>query len=74
VTEARRGHDLFGEERLAVVLSGAVDAAVGRAPGTAPAGSGPALVAEAVADRVLAAVTAFGGERDDVAVLVLAAS
>jgi PAS domain S-box-containing protein len=68
VTEARDGSEEFGEERLATVLS------------EVPAGLGPDAVdgrpglADAVADAVLQAVSAFSPERDDVALLVLAAT
>jgi PAS domain S-box-containing protein len=69
VTEARRGVDLFGDERLAAVLAGAASGLTGR-----PDAPAAALLADAVAGRVLDAVTAFAGDRDDVALLVLAAS
>ncbi len=68
VTEARTGAEQFGEHRLADVLAVAAGALRGS--------SGPAaaaLVADAVADRVLAAVQDFSSERDDVAVLVVVA-
>jgi PAS domain S-box-containing protein len=67
VTEARRGNEQFGEERLAAVLAEAAGGLRGRT-GVTAAG----LVAEAVADRVLIEVTAWALQRDDVAVFVLA--
>ncbi len=66
VTEARAGAEQFGEQRLADVVAEAAQELQGaRGPAAA------ALVADAVADRVLAAVEAFSQERDDVALLVL---
>lgn len=67
VTEARANGEEFGEERLALVLS-----AVATEPVT-PTGGRPGL-ADAVADAVLEAVAEFSPERDDVALLVLAAT
>lgn len=67
VTEARRGAEQFGEERLAEVLAASAVGLRGRAGITAAH-----LVAEAVADRVLAEVTGWASRRDDVAILVLA--
>jgi PAS domain S-box-containing protein len=72
VTEARRDREQFGEDRLASVLA---DAASGL-PLEDAAEVGPVLaakLADAVADRVIAAVEGFSVDRDDVAVLVLAA-
>jgi serine phosphatase RsbU (regulator of sigma subunit) len=70
VTEARSGDELFGEERLAGVL-----AAVDDDFGSTSADHCPsAQLADAVADAVLRAVTLFSSERDDVALLVLAAT
>jgi serine phosphatase RsbU (regulator of sigma subunit) len=69
VTEARREGQEFGEERLAWTLA---TAAAGLRGHTGPAAA--ALVADAVADRVMDAVTQFAHQRDDIAVLVLAAS
>ena len=68
VTEARAGVDQFGEQRLADVLAAA---AGGLRGATGPAAA--ALVADAVADRVLEAVEEFAVERDDVAILVVVA-
>ena len=68
VTEARRGVDQFGEQRLADMVAAAAGGLRG-ATGTAAA----ALVADAVADRVLEAVTDYAEDRDDVAVLVVVA-
>jgi serine phosphatase RsbU (regulator of sigma subunit) len=67
VTEARRGSEQFGEDRLAEVLAASAVGLRGRT-GAAAAH----LVAEAVAERVLAEVTGWASRRDDVAVLVLA--
>ncbi len=67
VTEARRDRVEFGEERLAWVLASAASGLRGRT-GSAAA----SLVANAVADRVMDAVTDFAPSRDDIAVLVLA--
>ncbi len=69
VTEARREGQEFGEERLAWALA---SAAAGLRGHTGPAAA--ALLADAVADRVMDAVTQFAPQRDDVAVLVLAVS
>ena len=66
VTEARTGAEQFGEQRLADVVA---EAASGLRAARGPAAA--ALVADAVADRVLAAVEAFSQERDDVALLAL---
>jgi serine phosphatase RsbU (regulator of sigma subunit) len=68
VTEARAGAEQFGEHRLADVLAAAAGGLRGN---TGPAAA--ALVADAVADRVLEAVQEFSSERDDVAVLVVVA-
>jgi serine phosphatase RsbU (regulator of sigma subunit) len=67
VTEARRGGEQFGDERLAAVLASAAIGLRGRTGVTAAH-----LVAEAVAERVITAVTDWASRRDDVAVLVLA--
>ena len=67
VTEARRGGEQFGEERLAEVLA---TAAVGLRGRTGVTAAG--LLAEAIAERVLTEVTDWALSRDDVAVLVLA--
>jgi PAS domain S-box-containing protein len=67
VTEARRGKEQFGEERLAEVLAASAVGLRGRTGITAAH-----LVAEAVAERVLAEVTAWVSCHDDVAVLVVA--
>ena len=66
VTEARRDGTEFGEDRLMSTLSTAAAGLLGR---TGPASA--ALVAEAVADRVVDAVRDFSVHRDDVAVLVM---
>ncbi|MBL8931151.1 MAG: SpoIIE family protein phosphatase [Kineosporiaceae bacterium] len=66
VTEARREGVEFGEERLAWTLA---SAAVGLRGHTGPAAA--ALAADAVADRIVDAVTDFAQNRDDIAVLVL---
>ena len=68
VTEARAGVEQFGEHRLADVLAAA---AGGLRGSTGPAAA--ALVADAVADRVLEAVDEFALQRDDIAVLVVVA-
>ncbi|HST85760.1 MAG TPA: histidine kinase N-terminal 7TM domain-containing protein [Kineosporiaceae bacterium] len=70
VTEARRGDELFGEERLADVLAGVEDNFGSLSVEEYRAGQ----LADAVADAVLRAVTLFSSERDDVALLVLAAT
>ncbi len=68
VTEARRDGAEFGEDRLMQTLSTAAAGLLGRSgPATA------ALVADAIADRVVGAVRDFTTNRDDVAVLVLVA-
>jgi sigma-B regulation protein RsbU (phosphoserine phosphatase) len=67
VTEARRGPEQFGDERLADVLASSASGLRGRTGVSAAH-----LVAEAVADRVLTEVTAWASRRDDIAVLVLA--
>jgi serine phosphatase RsbU (regulator of sigma subunit) len=71
VTEARSGDEMFGEERLAAVLA-AVEDEFDAPPedGLCPAGQ----LADAVADSVLRAVKVFSSERDDVALLVVAAT
>ncbi len=69
VTEARDGDEQFGEERLADVLA-AVEFDHALAAGDPSA----VQLADAVADAVLRAVRAFSSERDDVALLVLAAT
>ncbi len=102
VTEARRGDEEFGEERLAAVLAGIdVNGIVNRARHPLPRPGEPALIesapeaglsvallrpsvgaqpqpagllADTVADAVLKAVGSFSSDRDDVALLVLAAS
>ena len=66
VTEARSGVEQFGEQRLADVVAVTAGGLRG-ARGAAAA----ALVADAVADRVLEAVEDFSDERDDVALLVV---
>jgi PAS domain S-box-containing protein len=68
VTEARAGVEQFGEQRLADVLAAAAGGLRG-STGTAAA----ALVADAVADRVLDAVAEFALQHDDIAVLVVVA-
>ena len=68
VTEARAGDEQFGEERLARVLA-ALDAPCG-----ADGWPGSGQLADEVADAVLHAVNSFASERDDVALLVLAAT
>ena len=68
VTEARRSGEQFGEDRLVEVLAATAAGLHGR---TGPAAA--ALVADAVADRVVKEVVDFSGERDDIALLVLAA-
>jgi serine phosphatase RsbU (regulator of sigma subunit) len=73
VTEARDGDELFGEERLAGVLA-AVEHEYSPTPGGDSAEQSAVQLADAVADAVLAAVRAFSSERDDVALLVLAAT
>jgi PAS domain S-box-containing protein len=68
VTEARRGREQFGEERLAAVLASAA------AEWTDD--SDPAVAekrANTVADRVVEAVVGCADHRDDIAVLVAAA-
>jgi sigma-B regulation protein RsbU (phosphoserine phosphatase) len=67
VTEARRHSEQFGDERLIEVLGGAAGGLRGRT-GITAAG----LTAEAIAERVIGAVTEWSPDRDDVAVLVLA--
>jgi serine phosphatase RsbU (regulator of sigma subunit) len=67
VTEARRQGVEFGEERLGWALASAAHGLRGHT-GQAAA----ALMADAVADRVIAAVTDFAQRRDDIAVLVIA--
>ncbi len=67
VTEARRDGVEFGEERLARALSLAAQGLRGHT-GQAAA----ALLADAVADQVIAAVTEYAHDRDDIAVLVMA--
>ncbi|MFN8079928.1 MAG: histidine kinase N-terminal 7TM domain-containing protein [Kineosporiaceae bacterium] len=67
VTEARRAGVEFGEERLAWTLA---SAAAGLRGHTGQAAA--ALLADAVADQVVDAVTEFSENRDDIAVLVLA--
>ena len=68
VTEARSGGEQFGEQRLADVIAAS---AAGLRGSSGPAAA--ALLADAVADRVLDAVESFASERDDVAVLVVVA-
>jgi len=67
VTEARRGSEQFGEERLAEVLASCAAGLLGRTGVTAAH-----LLAEAVADRVVDAVSEWASRRDDIAVLVIA--
>ena len=67
VTEARRGGEQFGEERLADVLA---SCAAGLRGYTGPTAAH--LVAEAVAERVVTAVTDWASRRDDIALLVIA--
>jgi len=67
VTEARRGGEQFGEERLADVLASCAAGLIGYTGPTAAH-----LVAEAVAERVLTAVTDWASRRDDIALLVIA--
>jgi PAS domain S-box-containing protein len=66
VIEARRGTEQFGDSRLAWVVSSTVDR-ISRI-----AHIGPVELVETVADEIVAAVTDFSQDRDDVAVLVLA--
>jgi PAS domain S-box-containing protein len=79
VTEARRGREQFGEERLAAVFqSVAAESAddAGRGPGDHPPPAGPEAadkLAHAVADRVVETVLRLADHRDDIAVLVVAA-
>jgi serine phosphatase RsbU (regulator of sigma subunit) len=81
VTEARDGDEQFGEERLAGVLAAVdydfVPCSKGHGCTEQCSGEEPehaaAQLADAVADAVLRAVRAFSSERDDVALLVLAA-
>jgi serine phosphatase RsbU (regulator of sigma subunit) len=68
VTEARAGIEQFGEQRLADVIAAAAEGLRG-AQGAAAA----ALIADAVADRVLEAVEDLSDERDDIALLVVVA-
>jgi len=70
VTEARSGDELFGEERLAAVLASVDDDFGPVTDELCPAGQ----LADAVADAVLRAVKLFSSERDDVALLVVAAT
>jgi len=70
VTEARSGDELFGEDRLAGVLASVAD---DFGPGSVDQCTAGQL-ADAVADAVLRAVKLFSSERDDVALLVLAAT
>jgi serine phosphatase RsbU (regulator of sigma subunit) len=77
VTEARCGDEQFGEQRLADVLAGVehLEAEPGLENCSSPDGTGPAAhLADRVADAVLRAVNVFSSERDDVALLVLAAT
>ena len=67
VTEARRDGVEFGEDRLAWALATAASGLRGQRGASAAA-----LTADAVADRILEAVTAFARQRDDIALLVLA--
>jgi serine phosphatase RsbU (regulator of sigma subunit) len=73
VTEARSGDELFGEERLADVLA-RVDTPDPQSISGNDNGSAAAHLADAVADAVLRAINVFSSERDDVALLVLAAT
>jgi serine phosphatase RsbU (regulator of sigma subunit) len=72
VTEARDGEEQFGEKRLADILAAVPDDFTWNDNGRYdhPA----AQLANAVADSVLNAVRTFSSERDDVALLVLAAT
>jgi serine phosphatase RsbU (regulator of sigma subunit) len=74
VTEARDGDEQFGEERLATVLAGVDHDFAPGCPEVEGAPHPAAQLADAVADAVLRAVRAFSSERDDVALLVLAAT
>jgi serine phosphatase RsbU (regulator of sigma subunit) len=67
VTEARRGREQFGEERLAAVFGQATDGWAAQA-GLAAADR----AAHAIADRVVDAVVEATDRRDDIAVLVVA--
>jgi PAS domain S-box-containing protein len=72
VTEARRGSEWFGEERLARTLDEAVRAVEGSPrPGAA---SCPAARVDEIADLVVQRVREFTKAADDVAVLVLTAT
>ena len=74
VTEARRDGELFGDDRLTEAI-GAAGAAVGLGNGPAELAPGQAQrMADQVADAVLAAVSGFTMDRDDVALLVLTAT
>jgi serine phosphatase RsbU (regulator of sigma subunit) len=67
ITEARRDGEQFGDERLADVLSSCAVGLIGHTGHSAAH-----LVAEAVAERVLTAVTEWASRRDDLALLVIA--
>jgi serine phosphatase RsbU (regulator of sigma subunit) len=73
VTEARDGEEQFGEKRLADVLA-AVQDNFGPTCDDDAGTHRAAQLADAVADSVLSAVRSFSSERDDVALLVLAAT
>jgi PAS domain S-box-containing protein len=69
ITEARLGRDQFGEDRLAAVLAAAASECGDEV--------GPAAVdklAHVVADRVVQTVVQVADQRDDLAVLVIAAA
>jgi PAS domain S-box-containing protein len=67
VIEARRDEEQFGDARLAWAITSAVDRL------SRIAHIGPAELVETVADEIVAAVTDYSQDRDDVAVLVMAA-
>jgi PAS domain S-box-containing protein len=67
VTEARRGNEQFGDERLVDVLAASAAGLRGHTGVTAAH-----LVAEAVAERLLTTVTGWASRRDDIAILVIA--
>ncbi len=73
VTEARRDGEQFGELRLATVLSAAADLARDSGGADQAGTPDPAALVDSVADAVVAAVVEYSCDRDDVAVLVLAA-
>jgi PAS domain S-box-containing protein len=78
VTEARRGREQFGEERLAEVFAEALAASAtgdsgAAGPAAAPGPEAADKMAHAVAARVVEAVLSAAEQRDDIAVLVVAA-